>query len=290
MQALFITWNPSPDIFTIPFIDWPVRWYGLSWALAFIGCHFFMNRIFKTEGRTDKQLDSLTLYIVVATILGARLGHCLFYQPEYYLANPLDILKIYEGGLASHGGAIGIIIGMWLYCRSTKEKWLWLFDRLIVVVPFASFMIRFGNLMNSEIVGKTTTLPWGFKFPNNDEDFMNLKNAGIQIPARHPTQLYEALFYILLFVFFYWLWKNKRNQFGQGFMFGLFCVIMFSFRFLVEFLKEDQVSSEATQLINNGQILSIPFVLVGIFMMIRSKKLGTHQSIQVNTNSNETNI
>jgi phosphatidylglycerol:prolipoprotein diacylglycerol transferase len=289
MQALFITWDPSPDIFTIPFIDWPVRWYGLSWALAFIGCHFFMNRIFRAEGRTDKQLDSLTLYIVIATILGARLGHCLFYQPEYYLANPLDILKIYEGGLASHGGAIGIIIGMWLYCRSTKEKWLWLFDRLVVVVPFASFMIRFGNLMNSEIVGKPTTLPWGFKFPNNDEDFMNLKNAGIEIPTRHPTQLYEALFYILLFVFFYWLWKNKRNQFGQGFMFGLFCVIMFTFRFLVEYLKEDQVSSEAAQLINNGQILSIPFVLVGIFMMIRSKKLGTHQPIQSNTTINESN-
>lgn len=288
MQLLFITWNPSPDIFTIPFIDWPVRWYGLSWALAFIGCHFFMNRIFRAEGRTDKQLDSLTLYIVVATILGARVGHCLFYQPEYYLANPLDILKIYEGGLASHGGAIGIIIGMWLYCRSAKEKWLWLFDRLVVVVPFASFMIRFGNLMNSEIVGKSTTLPWGFKFPNNDEDFMNLKNAGIEIPVRHPTQLYEALFYILLFVFFYWLWKHKRNQFGQGFMFGLFCVIMFAFRFLVEYLKEDQVSSEATQLINNGQILSIPFILVGIFMMIRSKKLGTHQPLQSNTTINVT--
>lgn len=288
MQLLFITWNPSPDIFTIPFIDWPVRWYGLSWALAFIGCHFFMNRIFRAEGRTDKQLDSLTLYIVVATILGARVGHCLFYQPEYYLANPLDILKIYEGGLASHGGAIGIIIGMWLYCRSAKEKWLWLFDRLVVVVPFASFMIRFGNLMNSEIVGKSTTLPWGFKFPNNDEDFMNLKNAGIEIPVRQPTQLYEALFYILLFVFFYWLWKHKRNQFGQGFMFGLFCVIMFAFRFLVEYLKEDQVSSEATQLINNGQILSIPFILVGIFMMIRSKKLGTHQPLQSNTTINVT--
>lgn len=289
MQALFITWNPSPDIFTIPFIDWPVRWYGLSWALAFIGCHFFMNRIFKAEGRTDKQLDNLTLYIVIATILGARLGHCLFYQPEYYLANPLDILKIYEGGLASHGGAIGIIIGMWLYCRSSKEKWLWLFDRLVVVVPFASFMIRFGNLMNSEIVGKSTTLPWGFKFPNNDEDFIKFRDAGIDIPVRHPTQLYEALFYILLFVFFYWLWKHKRNQFGQGFMFGLFCVIMFAFRFLVEYLKEDQVSSEAAQLINNGQILSIPFVLVGIFMMFRFKKLGAHQSIQSNTSINENN-
>ena len=278
MLELFITWNPSPDIFTIPFINWPVRWYGLSWAMAFIGCHFFMNRIFKAEGRTDKQLDSLTLYIIIATILGARLGHCLFYQPEYYLANPLDILKIYEGGLASHGGAIGIIIGMWLYCRTTKESWLWLFDRLVVVVPFASFMIRFGNLMNSEIVGKQTDVSWGFKFLQNDDDLLNFERAGIPIPVRHPTQLYEALFYMILFVFFYWLWKTKRNSLGKGFTFGLFCVLMFAFRFLIEYLKEIQVSSEANQLINNGQLLSIPFVAIGLYMMWSAKKRGFHST------------
>ncbi len=277
MQSLFITWSPSPDIFTIPFIDWPVRWYGLSWAMAFIGCHFFMNRIFKAEGRTDKQLDSLTLYIIIATILGARLGHCLFYEPAYFLSNPLEILKVYQGGLASHGGAVGIIIGMWLYCRVSKESWLWLFDRLVVVVPFASFMIRFGNLMNSEIVGKQTDVPWGFKFLQNDDDLMNLDRAGIDIPVRHPTQLYEACFYILLFIFFYWLWKNKRNQLGKGFTFGLFCVLMFSFRFFIEYFKEIQVSSEAAQLFNNGQLLSIPFVLVGLYMMWSSKKRGFHQ-------------
>lgn len=276
MQSLFITWNPSPDIFTIPFIDWPVRWYGLSWAMAFIGCHFFMNRIFKAEGRTDKQLDSLTLYIIIATILGARLGHCLFYEPAYFLANPLEILKVYQGGLASHGGAIGIIIGMWLYCRTSKESWMWLFDRLVVVVPFASFMIRFGNLMNSEIVGKQTDSPWGFKFLQNDDDLMNLDRAGIAIPVRHPTQLYEACFYILLFIFFYWLWKNKRHQLGKGFTFGLFCVLMFSFRFFIEYFKEIQVSSEAAQLFNNGQLLSIPFVLIGTYMMWSSKKRGFH--------------
>ena len=214
----------------------------------------------------------------MATIIGARLGHCLFYDFPFYSTHPLDILKVYEGGLASHGGAIGIIIGMWLYCRSSKEKWMWLFDRLVVVVPFDSFMILFGNLMNSEIVGKVTTLPWGFKFLKNDDDYMNFVKAGLEIPVRHPTQLYEASFYIILFIFFYWLWKNKRNQFGKGFMFGLHCVIMFSFRFLIEFLKENQVSSEDSQLINNGQILSIPFVLIGIWMMIRSKKLGTHHT------------
>jgi len=258
MLSLFINWNPSPDIFTIPGIDWPVRWYGLSWAMAFIGCHFFMNRIFRTEGRTEKQLDTLTLYIVIGTILGARVGHCLFYGWDYYSVNPLDILKVWEGGLASHGGAIGIIIAMILYCLKTKESWIWLFDRLVVVVPFASFMIRFGNLMNSEIVGEPTQVPWAFIFPTVD------------LLPRHPTQIYEALYYVILFLVMYWLWKNKREQFGKGFMFGLFCVLMFTFRFLMEFLKENQESFEASLPINMGQILSIPFVLIGIFMMWKS--------------------
>ncbi|HRD39491.1 MAG TPA: prolipoprotein diacylglyceryl transferase, partial [Bacteroidia bacterium] len=124
----FIHWNPSPEIFTIPGIDWPVRWYGLMWALSFIGSHFIMNRIYRTEGRTEKDLDILTLYIIIGTVAGARLGHCLFYDPAYYLSHPLDILKVYEGGLASHGGAIGILAGMWLYCRKTKESLLWVFD------------------------------------------------------------------------------------------------------------------------------------------------------------------
>lgn len=273
MLSLFITWNASPEVFTIPGIDWPVRWYGLSWALAFIGSHFFMNRIFKKEGRTDKQLDLLTLYIVIATVLGARLGHCLFYDFSYYSKHPLEILKVWEGGLASHGGAIGIVIGMWLYCRKTKESWLWLFDRLVVVVPLASMCIRFGNLMNSEIVGKVTNVAWGFKFLKNDEDVANLAQFGTEIPVRHPTQLYEALFYSLLFALFYWLWKNKRNAVGPGFMFGLFCVLMFSFRFLMEFMKENQSAFEDALPINMGQILSLPFIALGIFMIARSKKL-----------------
>jgi phosphatidylglycerol:prolipoprotein diacylglycerol transferase len=264
MLSLFINWNPSPDIFTIPGIDWPVRWYGLSWAMAFIGCHFFMNRIFKAEGRSEKQLDTLTLYIVLATVLGARIGHCLFYDFPYYSTHPLDILKVYEGGLASHGGGIGIIIGMWLYCRKTKESWLWLFDRLIVVVPFASFMIRFGNLMNSEIIGEPTNMPWAFVFHQVDE-----------LP-RHPTQLYEAIFYFFLFILFYWLWKNKRNDFGKGFMFGLFCVLMFGFRFGMEFMKENQEAFEASLPINMGQILSIPFIVVGLYMIYRSKQESKH--------------
>lgn len=270
---MFINWNVNPEMFTIPGIDWPVRWYGMMWALAFILSHFIMNRVYRTEGRTEKELDLLTLYIILGTILGARIGHCLFYDPEYYLAHPLDILKVYQGGLASHGGAIGIILGMWLYCRKTKESWLWLFDRLVIVVPLAGALIRFGNLMNSEIVGKITNVPWGFKFPNNDEDAANLIHNGVPIPVRHPAQLYEALFCVVLFFVMYYLWKNKRDQFGPGFMFGFFCVVLWTERFLDEFVKENQVAFEDSLTLNMGQILSIPFIVAGIFMIWRSKKL-----------------
>ncbi len=259
MLSLFIHWNPSPEIFTIPGIDWPVRWYGLMWALAFIGSHFFMNRIYRTERRTEKQLDTLTLYIIVGTILGARLGHCFFYDPGYYLSHPIDILKVYEGGLASHGGAIGILTAMWLYCRKTKESWLWLFDKIVVVVPLASMLIRFGNLMNSEIIGTPTDVPWAFIFTSVD----NL--------PRHPAQLYEAVFCLFLFVLMYWLWKNKRDRFAPGFMFGLMCVLFFTERILDEFVKENQETFEASMVLNMGQILSIPFVAVGFYMMWRAK-------------------
>jgi phosphatidylglycerol---prolipoprotein diacylglyceryl transferase len=275
----YITWDPSPEMFTIPGIDWPVRWYGLLWASALLAAHFVMNRIYKTEGRTNKQLDTLTLYVILGTILGARLGHCLFYGPlwdvydmqgnlleEGYLDHPLNMLKIYEGGLASHGGAIGIIVGTLLYCRKEKESILWVFDRLVVVVPLASTLIRLGNLMNSEIIGKQTTLPFGFIFTQVDH-----------VP-RHPAQLYEAIFYAILFVFMYWLWKHKRDTLGPGFMLGLLCVAMFTLRFLIEFVKENQVEFENKLDYNMGQILSIPFILFGLFMMWRGRKRAAFHS------------
>lgn len=280
----YIHWNPSPEIFTIPGIDWPVRWYGLTWAMAFLGSFFFMNKVFKAEGRTDKQLDMLTLHIIFGTILGARLGHCLFYGPwfdevlpnglviEGYLSHPLNLLKVWEGGLASHGGAIGIIIAMILYCRKTKESWLWLFDRLVIVVPFASMCIRLGNLINSEIVGKVTEVPWAFIFENNDEDKYNLLQHNIPIPARHPAQLYEAVYCLFLFAFMYWFWYKKRNTVGPGFMFGLLCVLLFIERFIDEFFKENQSDFEGGLPINMGQILSIPFIIIGIIMIVRSYK------------------
>jgi prolipoprotein diacylglyceryl transferase len=269
----YIVWNPSPEMFTIPGIDWPVRWYGLMWAMAFIASHFFMNRVFKREGRTEKDLDTLTLYIILGTVIGARVGHCLFYGPwfdeynmagqlvsEGYLSHPLNILKVYEGGLASHGGAIGIITAMILYCRKTKESWLWLFDRLVIVVPLAGMCIRIGNLINSEIIGRVTDVPWAFIFVQED------------MQPRHPAQLYEAIYCFFLFLFMYWLWNHKRNNFGPGFMFGFFCVVLWIERFVDEFFKENQVAFEDNLALNMGQWLSIPFIIAGIIFMMYSFK------------------
>ncbi|HQQ93567.1 MAG TPA: prolipoprotein diacylglyceryl transferase [Bacteroidia bacterium] len=280
MPLSYVHWNPSPEIFTIPGIDWPVRWYGLMWALSFIASHFIMNRVYKTEGRSDKALDTLTLYIILGTILGARLGHCLFYGPwfdeydttgrlinEGYLSHPLNILKVYEGGLASHGGAIGIILAMILYCRKEKENMLWLFDRMVIVVPLAGMCIRIGNLINSEIIGRVTDVPWAFIFSSEDD-----------LP-RHPAQLYEAVYCLFLFVFMYWFWKNKRQAFGPGFQFGLFCVLLFVERFVDEFFKENQVGFEGSLPINMGQILSIPFIALGIYMMWRSFRIKREEQL-----------
>lgn len=270
MLSLVIDWNPSPEIFTIPGINWPVRWYGLLWALALLASQYIMKIIFVREGKTLKQLDKLTMYIVLGTIIGARLGHCLFYGPHFdvydnegnlieegYLSHPLNILKIYEGGLASHGGAVGILISAFLYARSEKMNFLWLMDRLSVVVPLSGMFIRLGNLMNSEIIGTPTNVPWAFRFVQIDN-----------VP-RHPSQLYEAIFCLFLFGVLFILW-NKRFFFSvSGTMFGILCFLLFTERFLVEFIKENQVDFENSMALNMGQWLSIPLVLTGIILLLR---------------------
>ena len=268
-QLLTIVWDVNPEMFTIPGINWPVRWYGLLFAFAFLGSQFIIGHVFKTEQRPDKYLDILTIYIIAGTVIGARLGHCLFYAPAYYLSHPIDILKIWEGGLASHGAAIGIITAMLLYCRKTGEGVWWLFDRIVIVVPLSGMFIRLGNLMNSEIVGKPTTLSWGFKFLRCEEDKKMMFFHGVDhIPARHPSQLYEAIYCVFLFILMFYLWKYKRTILPQGFMFGLFCVLLFTSRFFMEFLKETQEDWEKGLTFDMGQWLSIPFVLGGIFIMI----------------------
>lgn len=273
---LFVVWDADPEMFTIPGINWPVRWYGLLFACAFLASQFVMGKVFKVEHRPAKYLDILTIYIVVGTIVGARLGHCLFYEPATYLRDPIRILKIWEGGLASHGGAIGIILAMWLYCRRTGESLMWLFDRITLVVPLSGMFIRMGNLMNSEIVGLPTNVPWAFKFIKGEDQMLYQMHGIDAVPARHPSQLYEAIFCLFLFVLMLLLWRYKRQSLPPGFMFGLFCVLLFTQRFIGEFFKEVQVSWENKIDLNMGQNLSIPFVVFGAFLMIysyRKKKL-----------------
>jgi len=223
-----------------------------------------MSKIFKNENLKEEVLDRLTIYMAFGTILGARLGHCLFYEPSYYLHHPLEILMIWHGGLASHGAAIGILIAIWLFTRKEKKDYFWVLDRIAIVVALSGFFIRMGNLMNSEIYGIETTLPWGFVFLSNHE-----------VAPKHPTQIYEALAYLAIFVLLYRLYWSKKGEHIQGVLISLLCILVFTARFFIEFLKEDQVAFEAAMKINMGQLLSIPFILLGIaglYWSIKRKK------------------
>lgn len=258
MLLQFITWEVSPTILKLGSIE--VRWYGLLWATALTLSYFIFLRYFKRENLTVELLDKLTMYVVLGTIIGARLGHCLFYEPEYYLRNPIDILKIWEGGLASHGAAAGILISLWLFVRKTKHKtvtYWWLLDRISVAVAISGCLIRIGNLMNSEIYGDVTQLPWGFIFSLRGETL-----------PKHPTQLYEALSYLVLFVILFFVYEKRWKTLPQGVLFGFFLVFLFSSRFFIEFIKEPQVNFESSMLLNMGQLLSLPFVIAGIVIML----------------------
>ena len=255
----YIIWDVNPDIFVIPFLDHPVRWYGLSWAIGFVLSQQIMFYIYKKEGRSSQEVETLTIYMIIAAIVGARLGHVLFYDPVHFFEEPLSVLKVWEGGLASHGGAIGVLIALYFFARKTKVKYLWIVDRLVIVSALTACLIRMGNLMNSEMVGLPTTLPWGFVFTSVDN-----------IP-RHPAQLYEAIYCFLLFIFLFWTWNKKRNEIKTGFLTGWFLVILFSLRFVDEFFKINQVSFEDELALNMGQLLSIPFVICGIVILIRAR-------------------
>lgn len=255
MTLQIIPWDVNPEIFRIG--SFAVRWYGLLFASGFLIGYYIMRSFFRNEGIGDAVLDKLTVYVALGTIIGARLGHCFFYEPSYYLAHPLEIFKVWHGGLASHGAAIGILLALWLFVRKEKKPFIWVIDRVVVVVALAGALIRLGNLMNSEIYGVETTLPWGFVFLRNGE------NA-----PKHPTQIYEALAYLaIFFVLLRIYWKNKGEQ-KPGLLFGLFLILVFLFRFFIEFLKEDQVAFESGMKYNMGQLLSIPFILAGIIILI----------------------
>lgn len=352
----FIIWDIQPEI--VPDSSIPLRWYGLLFAAAFLFGQYFITKIFKAEGKPEKDVDALTYYMIGATIIGARLGHCLFYQPEIYLKDPISILKIWEGGLASHGATVGIIFAMWLYSRKRPDQsWLWILDRIVIVVALGGMFIRTGNLMNSEILGKPGNFPWSMVFvepfqkvmkanqgeiiehlsfskssaadttidgkvyapilldivfvrdqmpgtseqafihssipsmveaSNGDEEQMYYNPGLAQVKSgfdekgrktlqvrffgllRHPAMIYEAISCFILFVLLYQYWKRNVGMVPEGRIFSVFVIVLFTLRFLYEFLKENQVAFESGLTFNMGQNLSIPLVLVGFYFLARS--------------------
>ena len=288
----YITWNVDPVLFHLGSLQ--VRWYGLLWALGFLFGYFIMKRIYQREKMAEDALDKLLIYMLVSTVVGARLGHCLFYEPDYYLSNPLKIFAVWEGGLASHGGAIGILIGLWLYVRnynkSKKEKndlqhinYIWILDRIVVAVCLVGALIRVGNVINHEIYGTPTSLPWGFVFMRGAEQFCGTVDNYTACNAWdapcpptewlpcHPTGLYEAFFCLVAMGILLWMYyKRDLGHKQPGLMFGTFLVIIFGSRICIEFLKNVQVEFERNMVFDMGQWLSVPFVLIGIGMIVWS--------------------
>lgn len=366
----FIVWAPDPEIFSLGSIH--VRWYGLMFALGFLLSQQIMFYMFRTEGKPERDVESLTFFMVIATVLGARLGHVFFYEPEKYLAHPIDILKIWEGGLASHGAAIGILTALYLYAnyyikisfseftwkkrKRPEQSYLWIVDRIVIVVALTGCLIRFGNFMNSEIVGKPTDTDYGVVFGRTPELLVKaygqdliehadvvevepadlnqapeeaLVNQPVQLAVefsrgvneeqarqlvesviwralqdersmadlvpvgnaplyrltadsgvftahiladgvpRHPAQLYESLSSLLIFFLLFAIWYRYKQNTPEGLLLGIFLIILFGLRFVYEFFKENQVEFEDELALNMGQILSIPLVLAGIFLLVR---------------------
>lgn len=267
MQSfLNIRWDINPEIFRIG--GFAIRYYSLMFGMAFLFSYLILSKIYRRENISIHLLDKLTIFIILGTLIGARLGQVFFYEFGYYKHNLLEIIlpfSIKQGnfewtgyqGLASHGGAIGILIALAWYCKKYKQSFLWVIDRLVIVVALSGCFIRIGNLLNSEIIGKPTNVPWAFIFEKVDF-----------IP-RHPAQLYEAICYLIIFFVLRHIYNKRGLQLKQGFLFGLFLVLVFSVRFLMEFLKENQEMFENALPINMGQILSIPFILVGLYFVFR---------------------
>ena len=254
-----IFWNVNPEIIKLgPF---SLRYYGSLFALGFVFGYIILAKIFKEEKRPESDIERVSLYVIIGSVIGARLGHCLFYNPTYYLTNPFEIIKVWEGGLASHGGAIGILIALYLLSKKMKGvSMLWILDRLVIVVALAATLIRLGNLFNSEIIGTPSNLPWAFVF------------ARIDNVPRHPAQLYESIFYFISFIVLFFTYKKFRGKLKTGFLFGLFLILIFGFRFFVEFVKVEQADFEKGLMLDMGQFLSIPFVAAGLSFMFRKKE------------------
>lgn len=281
---LYITWNPSEVALQLGPLS--LRWYSLCWLIGLLGAYLVVKWLYKDQKIKDELFDPLFLYCFLGILIGARLGHCLFYQPDYFLTSAdhfiemlLPMHKAADGqwhftgyaGLASHGGTAGLILALWLYCRKTGMKMLHVVDNIAIATGFTACFIRLGNLMNSEIIGKPTNLPWAFVFEQVDN-----------VP-RHPGQLYEAVAYIVLFVVMLLIYNNMRKKRaektvnntltpGSGFYFGLCLLYIFTFRFFIEYTKDIQVDFESGMLFNMGQLLSVPFIIVGAVFMRRAMR------------------
>jgi len=272
-----IHWSGAENIFSIG--SFGIRYYSMCWLLAFVVSYILMLQVFKREGKTQDNLDKLTIYIFLGTIIGARVGHCLLYEFDKYITQPWMMFIPFsnEGGewrftgfagLASHGGAVGILTALYMYAKKTKTNFVWIADRLVLVVPIAGAFIRIGNFFNSEIIGKIAdpNLPWAVVFKN-------AYPAELSLDPRHPGQLYEAVGYVILFLILWMMYKKNQNP-KPGLLFGIFLVCLFSIRFFVEFYKENQEAFEDSMFINMGQLLSMPFILAGLYLIFRptSKK------------------
>ena len=270
---LFVNWNPDPALLRIGGFE--LHYYSVFFALGLVLAYLGARKIYKDLQIPSEKLDPLFIYAFIGILIGARLGHCLFYEPVYYLSHPVEMLlpirETADGwrftgyqGLASHGGSIGLIIALWLYVRRTRLNFVDVLDFIAIATPFAGGCIRMGNLMNGEIVGKITDVPWAFLF------------AGYEGP-RHPAQLYEAIAYFIMFAINMWLYKKyyKTGKLHRGFFFGLTIAMIFTFRFFIEFLKEVQVDFESDMALNMGQWLSVPFVILGVACAIGGRWLDT---------------
>lgn len=272
----YILWNPDVEAFHI--LGLSIRWYSLCWLIGLLLAYFIVQRLYKQQKIKDELFDPLFLYCFFGILIGARLGHCLFYQPEYYLTSVKHFIEMivpihfmagggwkfvgYEG-LASHGGTIGLIVALYLYYRRTRLNLWQVLDNIAIATPITACFIRLGNLMNSEIIGKVTNVPWAFIFERVDK-----------VP-RHPGQLYEAIAYFVFFFVGLWFYRKHPQRVGTGFFFGLCLTLIFTFRFFIEYTKDIQVNFESGMLFNMGQILSIPFIIIGIYCMCRKQKQPT---------------
>ncbi len=263
-----ITWTADPAIFTIGSKE--IRWYSLMFIIGFGIGYKIVERMWKRENINPKWIDPLLYYTLAGTVVGARLGHCLFYDPGYYLSHPFEILKVWEGGLASHGGVLGIIIAIYFYSKHvSRQSMLWTFDKLVVPTGLVAALIRIGNLMNHEVYGLPTDLPWGFRFIENLHAWRQGAEPIFSAPS-HPTQIYEAACYLLTFALCMWLYFKKDAWKREGLIFGIFMICIFTARFFIEFLKNNQEDFEAAMPINMGQCLSIPFIGMGIYFIVRA--------------------